>query len=193
MAEDNKENNKENHDGQEELHEEQLREDQIEAEDEEAEVEGHLKDSPETLLKQELGEMKDKYLRLYSEFENFRRRTSREKLDFMQNANLDLIRDLIPVVDDFDRAMNAIRSTKEVEAIEEGVELVRIKFNKILESKGLKAMNAKGEPFDSELHEAVTQIPAPSKEMKGKVVDEIEKGYFLNDKVVRHAKVVTGA
>ena len=141
----------------------------------------------------ELAELKDKYLRLYADFENFRRRTAKEKLDLIGNANEGLLQALIPVVDDFERAMQSIESTNDVTALKEGVSLIYTKLFKTLEGKGLKPMTAKGEPFDADLHESVTQFPAPSDDLKGKVIDEIEKGYYLNDKVIRFAKVIVGA
>ena len=141
----------------------------------------------------DLAELKDKYLRLYADFENFRRRTAREKLDLIGNANEGLLQALIPVVDDFERAMQSIENTDDVTALKEGVSLIYTKLYKTLEGKGLKPMVAKGEPFDADLHESVTQFPAPSDDLKGKVIDEIEKGYYLNDKVIRFAKVIVGA
>ena len=141
----------------------------------------------------DLAELKDKYLRLYADFENFRRRTAREKLDLIGNANEGLLQALIPVVDDFERAMQSIENTDDVTALKEGVSLIYTKLYKTLEGKGLKPMVAKGEPFDADLHESVTQFPAPSDDLKGKVIDEIEKGYYLNDKVIRFAKVIVGS
>lgn len=145
------------------------------------------------LLKQEVADLKDKYIRLYSDFENFRKRTAKEKLELLSNASEDVIKTILPVVDDLERALKSIGDAEENKATREGVELVYQKFKKLLEAKGLKVMEAIGTPFDVELHEAITQIPAPSEDLKGKVVDEIEKGYFLNDKVIRFAKVVIGA
>ena len=141
----------------------------------------------------ELAELKDKYLRLYADFENYRRRTAKEKLDLIGNANEGLLQALIPVVDDFERAMQSIDSTQDVAAVKEGVSLIYNKLFKTLEGKGLKPMVSKGEPFNADLHESVTQFPAPSDDLKGKVIEEIEKGYYLNDKVIRFAKVIVGA
>jgi molecular chaperone GrpE len=141
----------------------------------------------------ELAEMKDKYLRLYSEFDNFKRRTSKEKIETMQTANRELMVALIPILDDFERTQKSLESASSIEAVKEGVALVQNKLWKTLEQKGLKPLETKGLAFDSELHEAVTQIPAPSDDLKGKVVDELEKGYFLNEKIIRYAKVVIGA
>lgn len=141
----------------------------------------------------ELAELKDKYLRLYADFENFRRRTAKEKLDLISNANEGLLQALIPVVDDFERAMQSIDNTGDVAAVKEGVSLIYTKLFKTLENKGLKPMISIGEPFNADLHESVTQFPAPSNDLKGKVIDEIEKGYYLNDKVIRFAKVIVGS
>ncbi len=142
---------------------------------------------------QEVAELKDKYLRLYADFENFRRRTAKEKLELINNANEGLLQALIPVVDDFERAMQSIDNTNDVTALKEGVQLIYNKLYKTLEGKGLKPMVSKGEPFNADLHESVTQFPAPSDDLKGKVIDEIEKGYYLNDKVIRFAKVIVGS
>ncbi|MFY7829796.1 MAG: nucleotide exchange factor GrpE [Flectobacillus sp.] len=134
----------------------------------------------------ELAELKDKYLRLYSDFDNFRKRTAKEKLDMIQSASEGVIKDVLPVVDDIERA---VANAQEGE-ISEGVTLIFNKLNNILIQKGLKAMDAKGEIFNPDLHEAITQFPSPTEEDKGKVFDVIEKGYYLNDKVIRFAKVV---
>ncbi len=141
----------------------------------------------------ELAELKDKYLRLYADFENFRRRTAKEKIDIIGSANADLMRSLLPVIDDFERAMGSMETATEIEAVKEGINLIYNKFQKTLEGRGLKAMSSKGEVFDAELHESITQFPAPTEDLKGKVVDEVEKGYLLNEKVIRYAKVVVGS
>lgn len=136
----------------------------------------------------ELAELKDKYLRLYSDFENFRKRTAKEKIDLIQTASSDLITDLLPVIDDFDRA---IQNSQEGE-ISEGIQLIFSKIKSTLQNKGLKEMEAKGEVFDADFHDCITQFPAPSEEDKGKVMEVVEKGYILNEKVIRFAKVVVG-
>ena len=141
----------------------------------------------------ELAVLKDKYLRLYADFENFRRRTAKEKLDLIANANENLLVALLPVVDDFERAMPSLANAKDVSAALEGIQLIYSKLTKTLEAKGLKPMTSKGEVFNADLHESVTQFPAPTDNMKGKVIDEIERGYLLNDKVIRYAKVIIGA
>ncbi|MBL3656990.1 nucleotide exchange factor GrpE [Fulvivirga sediminis] len=167
---------------------------QEEVAEENEEVTDNKAESEVDKLKKELAESKDKYLRLYSEFENFRRRTAKEKLDLVQTANEDLMTALLPVVDDFERAEKSFDDEKtDLSAVKEGVSLISNKFKKTLEQKGLKPMEDKqGMDFDTELHEAITQIPAPSEELKGKVVDVIEKGYLLKEKVIRHARVVIG-
>lgn len=141
----------------------------------------------------EAADWKDKYVRLYAEFDNYKRRTSKERIDLLKTANEDLMSSLIPIIDDFDRALKNIPSTEETKVLREGVELIHHKFDKTLQQKGLTPMNAQGEVFNSELHEAITQIPAPTADLKGKVVDEVEKGYYLGEKVIRYAKVVIGA
>ena len=143
-------------------------------------------------LSMELGEMKDKYLRLYSEFDNFRKRTAKERIDTILNATEGLIKELILVVDDFERAKLANEKSEDAVAIKEGIDLIHSKLFKILQNKGLKAMESTvGKPFNVEQEEVVAQFPS-GEENKGKVVDELEKGYYLNDKVIRYAKVVVG-
>lgn len=159
----------------------------------EIEKEENSENDKQEKLQDELEELKDKYLRLYSEFENFRRRTAKEKLELMQTANEDLMLALLPVVDDFERAVNAFLNESDIQAVKEGITLISNKFQNTLRQQGLEAMDTKeGVTFDADLHDALTQIPAPKKKLKGKVVDTIEKGYYLGDKVIRHAKVVTG-
>lgn len=145
-------------------------------------------------LKAELAEQKDKYIRLYSEFENFRRRTAKEKLEMVKTANEGLISDLLPVVDDFERADKSYNEEVKVKTMKEGVDLIYDKLVKALEKKGVSVIDVKqGSDFDPEFQEAITQIPAPEEALKGKVVDVIEKGYLLGEKVIRFTKVVTGA
>jgi len=142
-------------------------------------------------VKEELEASKDKYIRLYSEFENFRKRTAREKLELIQSANEQLLIALLPVLDDFERAENAATDKNNQEVA--GFFLIQSKFRKVLELYGVKVMNIQpGSDFDADFHEAITQIPAPRAEWKGKIVDVVEKGYLLNDKVIRYAKVVVG-
>ncbi len=163
-------------------------EDQVEEQEEEVEL------SPEEKLQIELAEAKDKYLRLYSEFENFRRRNAKEKLEMVKTASAGLVEQLLPVVDDFERAQEANKSQEDIEAIKEGFGLINNKLFKTLEAKGLKVMETeKGTDFDADLHEAITQFPAEEDSLKGKIIDTVEKGYYLGDKVIRFAKVVIGA
>lgn len=138
-------------------------------------------------LGQKLIEANDKYVRIYSEYENYRKRTTLEKADLLLNGAKDTIKAILPVVDDFERALEHIADD---DASKEGVQLIYNKMMKILEQKGLKPMEAKGQKFDENLHEAVTQFPAADDSQKGMVVDVVEKGYYLNDKVLRYAKVV---
>ncbi len=145
----------------------------------------------EEKLKGELQQANDKYLRLYAEFDNFRRRTTKERMELLQTAGKEVVVSLLPVLDDFERALKAMETATDVIPVKEGVALVQNKLKHILTAKGLKEMSTKGQPFDAEIHEAITNIPAGD-EQKGKVVDELEKGYFLNDKVIRFAKVVVG-
>lgn len=137
-------------------------------------------------------ELNDRFLRLYAEFDNFRRRTNKEKIDIIATANGGLLKDMLPVVDDFERAILNNETLEDVNALKEGFNLIFNKLKSTLEAKGLKQMTAKGEAFDSELHEAIANVPAPSEAEKGKVIDDVEKGYYLNDKVIRFAKVVVG-
>jgi molecular chaperone GrpE len=140
----------------------------------------------------EVAELKDKYLRLAAEFENYKRRTSKERIDLFKTANQELMVALLPVLDDFDRARQHTQGVADAEALRNALDITYNKLTKTLQQKGLAPMDAKGGAFDAELHEAITQIPAPSDDLRGKIVDEIEKGYYLGDKVIRHAKVVLG-
>ncbi|MEO6979914.1 MAG: nucleotide exchange factor GrpE [Mucilaginibacter sp.] len=149
--------------------------------------------SPVDTLKQELSLANDKYLRLYAEFDNFRRRTIKEREEARKMEGKDLIVSLLPVLDDFERALRAMETAADVAPVKEGVILVQNKLKNALTKSGLKEMESIGTPFDPELQEAITNIPAPTDDLKGKVVDEMEKGYFLNEKVVRFAKVIVGA
>ncbi len=146
----------------------------------------------EESLQQEVDQQKDKYLRLFAEFENYKRRTSKERLELFKTASQELIQALLPVLDDFDRALKEINKSKDKNLID-GVELINNKLRETLKSKGLEPMTVKeGDTFDGDIHEAVTQIPAPDKSMKGKIVDVVERGYTLGDKIIRFPKVVTG-
>lgn len=148
--------------------------------------------SKEEQLQQELDAKDDKYLRLFAEFENYKRRTSKERIELFKTASQDVMQSMLPVLDDFDRAMLEIKKSED-NSLVEGVELINNKLRETLKNKGLEVMPVKaGDVFDSELHEAITQIPAPSDDMKGKIVDVVEKGYTLGDKIIRYPKVVTG-
>lgn len=143
-------------------------------------------------LKADLEKEKDKFLRLFAEFENYKRRTSKERLELFKTANQDVVSAMLPVLDDFDRAMNEIKKAKDKNLLK-GVELIHNKFKETLRNKGLEAMNVEqGDSFDPEIHEAITQIPAPSDKLKGKIVDVVERGYKLGEKIIRFPKVVTG-
>lgn len=141
---------------------------------------------------EEVAAWKDKYMRLHAEFDNFRKRTIRERSDLIKGASSELIENLIPVLDDFDRAMAANEDNDDLEAVKEGFKLIHHKLYHQLQQKGLKPMDSKGKAFDVDEHEALTQIPAPSEDLKGKVVEVVEKGYLLNDRILRYAKVVVG-
>jgi molecular chaperone GrpE len=140
-------------------------------------------------LREEIAMLNDKYLRLYSDFDNYRKRTQRERAEMLKTAASGLITQLLPVLDDFERAVRSFETAKDLNAIREGIDLIHGKFRKVLEQKGLEEIKAVGEPFCTDLHEAITNLPAESEEMKGRVVDEIEKGYMLNGTVIRYSKV----
>ncbi|MFD2555649.1 nucleotide exchange factor GrpE [Sphingobacterium tabacisoli] len=148
--------------------------------------------SIEESLTNQLAEANDKYARLFAEFDNYKKRTSKERVELIQTAGQGVISKLLPVLDDFDRALAAMANAQDVEGIKQGIELVSNKFKKLLENEGLKEMETNGQPFDADFQEAITSIPAPSEDLKNKVIDTVEKGYFLNDKVIRFAKVVIG-
>jgi molecular chaperone GrpE len=148
--------------------------------------------SVEETLKNQLEEANDKYARLFAEFDNYKKRTSKERIELIQTAGQGVISKLLPVLDDFDRALAAMATTQDVESLKTGVDLVNSKLRKLLELEGLKEMEVMGKDFDSDYQEAITAIPAPSDDMKNKVIDVVEKGYVLNDKVIRFAKVVIG-
>ena|SRR5215203_2817901 len=143
-------------------------------------------------LTKEIQELKDKYLRQVAEFDNFRKRNARERLELIQTAGKDVIVSLLEVLDDCDRAEKQLQATEELGTVKEGVQLVFNKLRTVLQNKGLKPMQSVGTPFNPDQHEAITEIPVPNPELKGKVIDEVEKGYYLNDKIIRFAKVVVG-
>ncbi len=140
----------------------------------------------------ELEELKDKHLRLQAEFENYRRRTLKEKADLISTAGEKVLVNLLPVIDDLDRALESTASAQDVNAVREGLELIVNKFQNFLKNNGVAEIEAKNQDFDADKHEAVTKFPAPSEDMKGKVVDVVQKGFTINGKVMRYAKVVVG-
>jgi len=148
-------------------------------------------DATEQLMDQ-VKEWQEKYIRLSADFDNFRKRTMREKMELIKTASEDTLVSILPVIDDFERAIKAMENVTEVGPIKEGVELIYNKFKETLTQKGLKSIDAQNQEFNTDLHEAITKIPAPNENLKGKVVDVIQKGYILHDKVVRFAKVVVG-
>ena len=157
----------------------------------------HLNDNVEEenaleKIQAELDEQKDKYLRLAAEFDNFRRRTSKERLELIQTAGKDVIVSLLEVLDDIDRAEKQLSNNDDIAVQKEGIQLVFNKIKSSLQAKGLKALESIHTEFDVEKHEAITEIPAPTEDLKGKVLDEVQKGYYLNDKLIRFAKVVVG-
>ena len=143
-------------------------------------------------ISNQLTEQKEKYLRLFADFDNYKKRTAKERLDLLNTAGRDIILSVIPVIDDFERAIAVAEKATEVDSVKEGMELIKNKMFNVLQQRGINVMESVGEPFDAERHEAITEIPAPSEEMKGKVIDEVEKGYTMNNKIIRYAKVVVG-
>jgi molecular chaperone GrpE len=143
-------------------------------------------------LQQELQEQKEKYIRLYADFDNFKRRSARERIELIQTAGREVIQAMLEVVDDCDRAEKQLQKSDDLQQIREGIQLVFTKLRNTLQAKGLKEMKSIGADFDPDVHEAITEIPVQDENMKGKVVDEVEKGYLLNDKIIRFSKVVVG-
>lgn len=144
-------------------------------------------------LEAKVADLNDKYLRLYSEFDNYRKRTAKERIELSKIAGEDIFKSILPVMDDFERALKSITEAKDIKAVEEGVSLIYNKLKNTLSQKGLEPMESIGKDFDPDLHEAITNVAAPSEDLKGKVIDEIEKGYMLNGKIIRFAKVIVGA
>ncbi|PHQ59820.1 MAG: nucleotide exchange factor GrpE [Maribacter sp.] len=143
-------------------------------------------------LKEEIGKEKDKFLRLFAEFENYKKRTSKERMELFKTAGQEIMVSLLPVLDDFDRALKELSKSEDKEMFK-GVELIKIKLRETLNSKGLQEVEVEqGDVFDADMHDAITQIPAPNKKLKGKIIDVIEKGFKLGDKIIRHPKVVVG-
>ena len=145
-----------------------------------------------SVLKNEVAEQKDKFMRLLAEFDNFKKRNAKERLELLKTAGQDVIRDLLPVLDDFQRAAKAFDLDNNSENYANGLKLIQEKFQKSLQNKGLKVIESVGTDFNVEHHEAIAEVPAPSDELKGKIIDEVESGYTLNDSIIRYAKVVVG-
>ena len=158
----------------------------------ETEAEENEEPKKELTAEEKLAELQDRYLRLSAEYDNFRKRTLKEKIDLQKRANENLLQAILPVADDFDRAMQSVDEAKDIKAVKEGMKLISGKFAAFLNQQGVKEIEAVNKEFDTDLHEAITKIPAPSKKLKGKVVEVVQKGYFLNDKVLRFSKVVIG-
>ena len=155
-------------------------------------VEAAVEEKVEPSIEEKFNELNDKYLRLYSDFDNFRKRSIKEKADIIGSASSGVLKDMLTILDDFERAIANNEHADDINGLKEGFKLIYDKFNNTLKTKGLEVVEAKGEVFDPEIHEAITNIPAPSKDLKGKVVDVIEKGYNLKGKPLRFAKVVVG-
>ena len=148
--------------------------------------------SEEARLREDLAKEKDKFLRLFAEFENFKRRTSKERIDMFKTAGQEIMISLLPVLDDFDRALKEMAKFEDTEMFK-GVELIRVKLRETLKAKGLEEVTVEqGDTFDAEVHDAITQIPAPNKKMKGKIIDVVERGFKLGERIIRHPKVVVG-
>jgi molecular chaperone GrpE len=177
---------------------ENIQEEEIKNEQETVQIEENQEVEVEVIKEEPTAEEvlqveKDKFLRLFAEFENYKKRTSRERIELFKTAGQELMTSLLPIIDDFERALTHIEEDKETEELRKGVLLISQKFYNTLELKGLsKVETTAGDTFDAEIHEAITQIPAPSKELKGKVIDCVEKGYKLGDKIIRYPKVVIG-
>ena len=145
-----------------------------------------------SVLKNELEEQKNKYLRLFAEFDNYKKRSAKERLELFKTAGQDIIRELLPVLDDFQRAEKAYQQDNNVESYANGLKLIQEKFQKTLQNKGLKVIESVGKEFNVEQHEAIAEVPAPTDKQKGKIIDEVESGYTLNDTIIRYAKVIVG-
>jgi len=190
---DNQKENTLNEDIVDDLHENEKQNQNIEDNSDENEKMPEEEELSEVeLLRDDLAKEKDKFLRLFAEFENYKRRTSKERMDLFKTAGQEVIVSLLPVLDDFERALKELAKSEDKEMFK-GVELIKVKLVETLKTKGLTEQEVEaGDAFDAEIHEAITQIPAPDKKMKGKVIDVIEKGFKLGDKIIRHPKVVVG-
>ncbi|MFP4619856.1 MAG: nucleotide exchange factor GrpE [Bacteroidales bacterium] len=158
----------------------------------EQEVKEEEKKKEEKSDKEKLAELQDKYLRLTAEYDNYRKRTLKEKMELTKSAGEDILKGLLPVMDDFERGLQSIDEAGDIEAVKDGVHLIYNKFKEFLNQQGVQEIEAQDKEFDTDKHEAISKIPAPSEDMKGKVVDVVQKGYYLNDKVLRFARVVVG-
>lgn len=156
--------------------------------DSSAENRNEIEKTPE----EKYAELNDKYIRLYADFENFRKRSTKERLELLKFASEETFRQLLPVLDDFERAFKSMADVSDISVIRQGQELIYNKLKNILMQNGLEEMKTAGEIFNPDLHEAITNVPAPTEDQKGKVIEEVEKGYYLNGKVIRHAKVIVG-
>jgi len=146
----------------------------------------------ETVAAEKIVEFQNKYIRLSADFDNYRKRTLKEKVDLIKSANAEILLNLLPIMDDFERALKSMEDTKGCKEIKDGIDLIYNKFSEFLKSSGVIEIDAMYKKFDSDIHEAVTKIPAPAKKLKGKVLDVIQKGYYLNEKIIRYPKVVIG-
>lgn len=168
----------------EEIKNEELRENEVEQTEEQKQI---------AELQAKFNEANDKFLRLYSDFENFKKRSTKERIDLLKFAGEDLVKVILPVIDDFERAIKANQTSEDINAVKEGVQLIYNKMHTSLIQKGLEPIVCVGQEFNTDLHEAITNVPAPSDDMKGKVIEEVEKGYYYNGKVLRFAKVIVGS
>lgn len=146
----------------------------------------------ETAAEEKIAEFQNKYIRLSADFDNYRKRTLKERIELTKSANAEILLNLLPVMDDFERALISMEGAKDCKAMKDGIDLIYNKFSEFLKSSGVKEIDAMHKKFDTDIHEAVTKIPTPEKKLKGKVLDVIQKGYFLNEKIIRYPKVIIG-
>ena len=174
------------------ISEEQISQEETEVENNSEDNQAATEISAEEALKEEVAKEKDKFLRLFAEFENYKKRTSKERMDLFKTAGQEVMIAILPVLDDFERALKELSKSEDKEMFK-GIELIDIKFREVLKAKGLEQIKIKeGDGFDPEVHDAITQIPAPNKKLKGKIIDVVEQGYKLGDRIIRHPKVVVG-
>lgn len=165
----------------------------VSAEQEAAQEEGEVKQNAADELQAKYDELNNNHLRLMAEFDNYRKRTMREKADLIKNASERIITDFLPIIDNFERAMKSMETAEDVEAVRQGVELIYSQVMNMMKNNGVTVIETEGKAFDTEYHEAITTIPSPTPEMKDKIIDCTTRGYMMHDKVIRHAKVVVGA